>query len=76
MARKSQPVLTYLQALHDVRATGKATDEQSYKSKLEALLTAIGEDFDPERFALAEVNERLRALGLPGHKRWRENYGA
>ncbi len=38
-------------------ATGKATDEQSYKSALERLLTAIGADSDPELFATMELKQ-------------------
>ncbi|MBY0311381.1 MAG: N-6 DNA methylase [Phycisphaerales bacterium] len=57
MSKKKSPVLAYLEGLHDVHGTGKATAEQSYKSKLEALLTAIGEDFDPELFATMELKQ-------------------
>jgi len=57
MSKKKLPVLAYLESLHTVQGTGKATAEQSYKSKLEALLTAIGEDFDPELFAHMEVKQ-------------------
>ncbi len=55
MAANKQPVLAYLEALHTVRGTGKATAEQSYKSKLETLLTAIGKEFDPELHATMEL---------------------
>ncbi|MFM9997041.1 MAG: N-6 DNA methylase [Phycisphaerales bacterium] len=57
MSKHKQPVRAYLEALHAVRATGKATDEQSYKSSLEALLTAVGEHFDPELFATMELKQ-------------------
>jgi hypothetical protein len=57
MSKTKQPVLAYLEALHTVRGTGKATAEQSYKSKLEALLTAVGENFDPQLFATMELKQ-------------------
>lgn len=56
MAKRRHPVLDYLEALQAVHATGKATAEQSYKSALEALLTAIGADFDPVLFATMELS--------------------
>lgn len=55
MSKQKQPVLSYFESLHAVRGTGKATAEQSYKSKLEALLTALGKDFDPELHAAMEL---------------------
>lgn len=57
MSKKKPPVLAYLESLHAVRGTGKATEEQSYKSTLEALLNAIGEDFDPELLATMELKQ-------------------
>jgi hypothetical protein len=57
MSMKNQPVLAYLQALQAVSGTGKATEEQSYKSKLEILLCALGKDFDPELFATMELKQ-------------------
>lgn len=57
MSKKKSPILAYLEGMHMVHGTGKATAEQSYKSKLEALLTAIGEDFDPELFANPELKQ-------------------
>lgn len=56
MAKRRHPILDYLEALQAVHATGKATAEQSYKSALEALLTAIGADFDPAVFATMELS--------------------
>ncbi len=55
MSKVKHPVLSYLEAMRDVRATGKATAEQSYKSKLESLLTAIGKEFEPELHATMEL---------------------
>lgn len=57
MSKKKQPVLSYLEALHEVHGTGKATAEQSFKSKLEVLLTSIGEEFEPEIFATMELKQ-------------------
>src|SRR4051812_20814386 len=57
MSKKQNPVLAYLEALHTVRGTGKATDEQSYKSKLETLLSAVGKEFDPELVATMELKQ-------------------
>lgn len=49
--------MDYLRDLHAVRGTGRATDEQSYKSKLEILLTAVGKTFKPELFATMELKQ-------------------
>jgi hypothetical protein len=57
MPARRQPVLEYLEALHAVRRTGRATAEESYKSKLEALLTAIGDRIEPKLFATMELKE-------------------
>ncbi len=57
MAKGKSPVLDYLIGLHEVRDTGKATAEQSFKSKLESLLTAVGLEFDPELFATMELKQ-------------------
>lgn len=57
MSKKKHPVLAYLEGLHAVHGTGKATAEQSFKSKLETLLTAIGEECEPELFAHMEVKQ-------------------
>ena len=56
MSRK-QPVLSYLESIQAVRSTGKATAEQSFKSKLEVLLTAIGQGLDPELYATMELKD-------------------
>lgn len=55
MSDRKHPVLDYLQGLHEARGTGKATAEQSYKSKLERLLTAIGDRGSPKSFATMEL---------------------
>jgi hypothetical protein len=55
MSKKKQPVLRYLEALHDVRRTQKATPETSFYGALQNLLTEIGEDFDPELFASPQL---------------------
>lgn len=55
MARGQKPVKAYLESLREAHGTGKATGEQSYKSKLEALLTAIGDTLDPKLFATMEL---------------------
>lgn len=57
MPRDITPVHSYLESLHAVRGTGKATDEQSFKSKLEALLSAVGSECDPELFATMELKQ-------------------
>lgn len=55
MSKAKPPVLVYLQSLQAVRGTNKATDEQSYKSSLEAMLTAVGAGFEPPLFATMEL---------------------
>src|SRR5262245_13329570 len=55
MPSAHHPVLDYLEGLHQAHGTGKATAEQSYKGKLEALLTAIGERGTPKTFATMEL---------------------
>jgi hypothetical protein len=55
MATSKHPVLDYLQGLQQARGTGKATAEQSFKSKLETLLTVVGERGDPKTFATMEL---------------------
>jgi len=57
MSRDKHTVQSYLESLQRVRGTGKATEEQSYKSKLEALLTGIGTAQDPELFATMELKQ-------------------
>lgn len=65
MTRRPKPVLAYLESLHAVRDTGKATPETSFYPALENLLTSIGEDFEPVLFAHSQLAGGGVGAGMP-----------